>query len=167
MGIEVDLALDPEAGDAFPTGIALTEPNGPVVTITQKPFVVDWPPDTGGSGTNVVTPLYGTGNTSDDLDGDGFTVAQGDCDDTKASVYPGALEVLLNGIDEDCDGSDTTHAVMSPSPSVVVAPVIGGTIVQPAPANPVSVPAMPMQRMQPDFTKGTGRLPVAPVRRKP
>jgi hypothetical protein len=28
----------------------------------------------------------------------------GDCDDTNASVFPGALEDCLNGIDNDCDG---------------------------------------------------------------
>ena len=28
-----------------------------------------------------------------DLDGDGYSVAQGDCDDNNANVYPGALEL--------------------------------------------------------------------------
>ncbi|MBI1267656.1 MAG: hypothetical protein GC193_09540 [Cryomorphaceae bacterium] len=38
-----------------------------------------------------------------DNDNDGFTAAQGDCDDTDASVYPGALEIC-DTIDNDCDG---------------------------------------------------------------
>lgn len=39
----------------------------------------------------------------DDVDGDGYTVAQGDCDDCNDEVSPGATEVC-NGIDDDCDG---------------------------------------------------------------
>jgi hypothetical protein len=38
-----------------------------------------------------------------DADGDGFTVAAGDCDDTALSVFPGAVETC-NGTDDDCDG---------------------------------------------------------------
>jgi hypothetical protein len=48
----------------------------------------------------------GIGNchgSPEDADGDGYTVAGGDCDDANASVYPGAIEVS-NGIDDDCDG---------------------------------------------------------------
>jgi gliding motility-associated-like protein len=37
-----------------------------------------------------------------DLDFDGFTSCNGDCDDNNASVYPGAPE-LCDGLDNDCD----------------------------------------------------------------
>lgn len=39
-----------------------------------------------------------------DNDEDTYTVAQGDSDDTNASVHPGAAEDPSNGIDDDCDG---------------------------------------------------------------
>lgn len=40
-----------------------------------------------------------------DLDGDGFSAAQGDCDDTAAGRSPGQLERCENFIDDDCDAA--------------------------------------------------------------
>ena len=39
----------------------------------------------------------------DDADSDGYTLAEGDCDDSDATVYPGAPE-RCDGKDNDCDG---------------------------------------------------------------
>ncbi len=39
-----------------------------------------------------------------DGDGDGWTVAGGDCDDTDPAVHPDAAEACRNGTDDDCDG---------------------------------------------------------------
>ena len=38
-----------------------------------------------------------------DLDQDGWTTCDGDCDDTNPAVHPGAAE-QCNGMDDDCDG---------------------------------------------------------------
>ncbi len=37
---------------------------------------------------------------------DGAVTTTGDCDDSDPSVYPGAEEILQDGIDQDCDGLD-------------------------------------------------------------
>ncbi len=70
----------------------------------------------GGGGSSGKAGSGGTGATSgsgglpgcdapapdDDVDGDGFTKDQGDCDECSADVNPGAYDFRSNGIDEDC-----------------------------------------------------------------
>ena len=41
-----------------------------------------------------------------DIDGDGYTAIQGDCDDHNAAINPGAIDVCGDGIDQDCSGED-------------------------------------------------------------
>ncbi len=41
-----------------------------------------------------------------DNDGDGFTERQGDCNDSNAGIFPGALDFDVNGVDENCNGID-------------------------------------------------------------
>jgi len=48
-----------------------------------------------------------TPESASDVDGDGFTLADGDCDDSNPNIYPGAKEISGNGIDENCDGKDS------------------------------------------------------------
>jgi len=45
-----------------------------------------------------------------DMDGDGYGPVT-DCDDTDASIYPGADERFRDGIDQDCNGYDMTMKV--------------------------------------------------------
>ena len=51
---------------------------------------------------------YGIGPESEcfDQDGDDFTDCEGDCNDSDASVYPGADDPAGDDIDQDCDGVD-------------------------------------------------------------
>ena len=44
-----------------------------------------------------------------DRDGDGFSLAQGDCDDTDNTTFPGAPEICGDGKDNDCDGVADYH----------------------------------------------------------
>jgi hypothetical protein len=43
-------------------------------------------------------------SSSDDHDGDGYSIDDGDCHDGDASTYPGATEVCGDARDQDCDG---------------------------------------------------------------
>ena len=47
-------------------------------------------------------------NEDIDNDGDGYTENQGDCNDTKSSIHPGATEICGDGVDQDCSGADLT-----------------------------------------------------------
>ena len=57
----------------------------------------------------------------------GYSLISGDCNDADSTIYPGAMEVLDNGIDENCDGMDNyvgiteasaINMVLTPNPSV-------------------------------------------------
>lgn len=47
----------------------------------------------------------------DDIDRDGFSKTV-DCNDSDASVYPGAVETAFDGIDQDCNGYDLTIRIL-------------------------------------------------------
>lgn len=41
-----------------------------------------------------------------DNDGDGVTTGEGDCDDNDITIFPGVVEVVADGKDNDCDGDE-------------------------------------------------------------
>jgi hypothetical protein len=51
------------------------------------------------------TPLDGWSGPAGDADGDGFTVAEGDCDDGDALATPLTGTDACDGVDSDCDGA--------------------------------------------------------------
>ncbi len=53
-----------------------------------------------------LTICSGKSSSKMDQDKDGFTVSQGDLNDSDSSIYPGAPETCGDGIDQDCNGSD-------------------------------------------------------------
>jgi hypothetical protein len=62
------------------------------------------------AGCATTTALYGVEVTDTsfyaDVDGDGFSQADGDCNDADDAVFPGAPELPGDGVDSDCDGED-------------------------------------------------------------
>ncbi|MDP6944684.1 MAG: putative metal-binding motif-containing protein, partial [Myxococcota bacterium] len=56
----------------------------------------------------IVTPCALT-----DLDADGYTEGQGDCDDSDPHTHPGAVEKCGDGIDQDCLAGDLSCATVS------------------------------------------------------
>jgi hypothetical protein len=44
-----------------------------------------------------------TGSPPIDADGDGYTIAEGDCDDADPAIHPDAAEVCDGGLDNDCN----------------------------------------------------------------
>src|SRR3954447_17485868 len=59
----------------------------------------------GGSGSDG-GPYCNTNNPDPNVDQDldGYTPAQGDCNDCMASVNPGSVEIAGNNVDDDCNG---------------------------------------------------------------
>jgi alpha-tubulin suppressor-like RCC1 family protein len=51
-------------------------------------------------------PLPTDSGPTSDIDRDGFSIAEGDCDDDDATFYPGANDVVGDKKDQDCDGID-------------------------------------------------------------
>jgi len=63
---------------------------------------------------------FQTMNSTDDNDGDGYTVADGDCNDLDFNINPSAFEIQDDGIDQNCDGTDSASPVYLSANGVTV-----------------------------------------------
>jgi hypothetical protein len=77
-----------------------------------------WCPTTPGANA-IGTP--GKSNPPCDLDGDGYSSGDADCDDQKPAVFPGAFEIC-NGTDDNCDGQ-VDDGVVAPAGTCLAAGV--------------------------------------------
>lgn len=62
------------------------------------------------------TPPCNVTDPNADADGDGFTIAQGDCNDCTRQMNPGAYDYPGNGVDEDCNGAPDDDAIPCDGP---------------------------------------------------
>ena len=75
--------------------------NDDVVSCVMSSSLACASPSTATSNNIVMTVTVCTGTDNDD---DGYTIEQGDCNDTNAAIHPGAPELCDNGVDENCNG---------------------------------------------------------------
>jgi hypothetical protein len=66
----------------------------------------------------------------EDNDGDGTTIAGGDCNDLDASIYLGATEICGDGIDQDCDGSDSNCGTPPTITDVKLYKIVNGSEIE-------------------------------------
>jgi len=117
LALELDLedfpfVLDPEEKSVF--GVEFSSDDGGMFQGTVEVIYHPLPSYLGGgrpvrdvdagAGPQVFQlPLSASVGAGVDMDGDGWTIEDGDCDDNNPDVYPGAPE-LCDGLDSNCDG---------------------------------------------------------------
>lgn len=65
-----------------------------------------------GAGSTVDRDGGATEAVEPDRDEDGFSEADGDCDDFNNTIHPGALEIGADGFDSNCDGEDGSEMTL-------------------------------------------------------
>jgi predicted outer membrane repeat protein len=108
-GVDGNMSADPEYSALVVDGAT----GGDLLLLTSTspcrdagdPALLD--PD----GTTSDMGSYGGPGASDaDMDGDGVSTADGDCDDGDPSAHPGADETWYDGVDQDCEGGNDWDA---------------------------------------------------------
>ncbi|PJA47442.1 hypothetical protein CO172_01435 [Candidatus Uhrbacteria bacterium CG_4_9_14_3_um_filter_36_7] len=111
-------------------------PTATPVPVTPSPTIEE-PTEAPVTPTPITTPTPTPAPVDVDADDDGAFDSV-DCDDEDASVYPGAVEVCEDGIDQDCDGEDEecspTETPVSPTATPV--PVTPSPTPAPTPVPP-------------------------------
>ncbi len=75
----------------------------PACAPVAGPVGPDRSADTGADSATIDAPWWEADRG--DPDGDGLTAADGDCDELRADVRPGAADDTCDGVDQDCDGA--------------------------------------------------------------
>ena len=120
-GATVDIPYSYDVDATDPNGDTLTYAlliSPPGMTIDSDTGIIAWAPDEAALVDVTVEVSDDTGGVDtqefiidvaapepEDLDGDGFTINEGDCDEADNQVFPGALELCYDLRDNDCDGS--------------------------------------------------------------
>ena len=106
----------------------------------------------------------GMPNTTDtmDRDGDGQTVAQGDCDDTNPMVKKGMPEICGDGLDNDCDG--VADRTVDASGKVVACSPFDPTTPADIPVDPASLDSsgQPLVKFTSGAIDASGKLTAGP-----
>ena len=96
-GDTVNLQADPDVANlyVFEKWVGnVDDPNAAATTITLL------------SDQTVTAFFQQTVNPDADVDGDGYTPNQGDCDDDNPDINPGEIDLCGDGVDQDCSGQD-------------------------------------------------------------
>jgi len=104
-------------GDASDPGVESQQAVCPMGTVDNNSDCDDTNPNINPEGTevcdNIDNDCSGIADDDDDLDGDGYSIAQGDCDDCNSALNPGQTEICGNGIDDNCNGQIDEPVVLN------------------------------------------------------